>query len=149
MALSSINKKVGTRCPRPSYERFLEGCGFALGASNVCLVVKTRQAPSRHSRDARVYGHTTTAMHKLSTPPPVAPLSVPVCTMAHVVHQHVRQHSNGRLSVMHAIALSKLLYTLEHSARSRTARKSPPCGTAVVISLHHGTRGASTCTPAF
>ena len=32
-------------------------------------LVKTRRAPSRHSRDARVYGHTTTAMHKLSTPP--------------------------------------------------------------------------------
>ena len=29
--------------------------------------VKTRRAPSRHGRDARVYGHTTTAMHKLST----------------------------------------------------------------------------------
>ena len=28
-------------------------------------------APSRHSRDGRVYGHTTTAMHKLSTPPPL------------------------------------------------------------------------------
>ena len=33
-------------------------------------LVKTRCAPSRHSRDARVYGNTTTAMHKLSTPPP-------------------------------------------------------------------------------
>ena len=33
-------------------------------------LVKTRRAPSRHSRDARVYGHKTTAMHKLSTPPP-------------------------------------------------------------------------------
>ena len=32
-------------------------------------LVKTRRAPSRHSRDARVYGHTTTAMHKLSTHP--------------------------------------------------------------------------------
>ena len=31
---------------------------------------KTCRAPSRHSRDARVYGHTTTAMHKLSPPPP-------------------------------------------------------------------------------
>ena len=31
-------------------------------------LVKTRRAPSRHSGDARVYGHTTTAMHKLSTP---------------------------------------------------------------------------------
>ena len=33
-------------------------------------LVKTRRAPSRHGRDARVYGHKTTAMHKLSTPPP-------------------------------------------------------------------------------
>ena len=33
-------------------------------------LVTTRRAPSRHSRDARVYGHTTTAMHKLSTVPP-------------------------------------------------------------------------------
>ena len=33
-------------------------------------LVKTRRAPSRHSRDARVYGHTTTAMHKLSTHTP-------------------------------------------------------------------------------
>ena len=32
--------------------------------------VKTRRAPSRHSRDATVYGHATTVMHKLSTPPP-------------------------------------------------------------------------------
>ena len=32
-------------------------------------LMKTRRAPSRHSRDARVYGHTTTAMHELSTPP--------------------------------------------------------------------------------
>ena len=36
-------------------------------------LVKTRRAPSRHSRDARVYGHTTTAMHKRSTPPPEEP----------------------------------------------------------------------------
>ena len=41
-------------------------------------LVKTRRAPSRHSRDARVYGHTTTAMHKLSTPsPPPRPAPSP------------------------------------------------------------------------
>ena len=41
-------------------------------------LVKTRRAPSRHSRDARVYGHTTTAMHKLSTPPrPPSPVPRP------------------------------------------------------------------------
>ena len=32
-------------------------------------LVKTRRAPSRYSRGARVYGHTATAMHKLRTTP--------------------------------------------------------------------------------
>ena len=32
--------------------------------------VKTRRAPSRYSRNVRVYDHTTTSIHKLSTPPP-------------------------------------------------------------------------------
>ena len=31
--------------------------------------VKTRRAPSQHCRDARVYGHTTTVMLDMSTPP--------------------------------------------------------------------------------
>ena len=39
--------------------------------------VKTRRAPCRHCRDGRVYGHTTSAMHGMSTPPrgplPLAP----------------------------------------------------------------------------
>ena len=38
-------------------------------------LVKTWRNPSRHSMNARVYGHTTTAMHKLSTPRPPRPLS--------------------------------------------------------------------------
>ena len=29
------------------------------------------RALSQHSTDARVYGHTTTAMYKMSTPPPI------------------------------------------------------------------------------
>ena len=82
LALSSISKKVGTRCRNTSYERFLEGCSSPFmrlaehhGASRSvqamsALLVKTRRAPPRHSRDARIYGHTTTAMHKLGTPPP-------------------------------------------------------------------------------
>ena len=37
-------------------------------------LVNTQRAASQHSRDARVGGHTTTAMHKLSTPPPSPPL---------------------------------------------------------------------------
>ena len=36
---------------------------FELGASDVCLVGVTRRGPSRHFRDARAYGRTTTAMY--------------------------------------------------------------------------------------
>ena len=85
LALPSMSKKVVTRCRSPSYERFLEEVQFTLfmrlaephGASRLVQtmsiwLVKTRRAPSRHSRDAREYGHTTTVMHKLSTPPALA-----------------------------------------------------------------------------
>ena len=46
---------------------------FALCATSVCLVGEnpTCSVPASISRDARVYDHTTTAMHKLSPPPPV------------------------------------------------------------------------------
>ena len=50
---------------------------FALGARNVYLVGGTRHAPSRQCRDARVHGHTTTAMHEYRVPaprPPAPPL---------------------------------------------------------------------------
>ena len=40
--------------------------------------VKTRRAPSRHCRDARVYGHTTTAMHDNE------------CTLPRVKHTQAR-----------------------------------------------------------
>ena len=48
--------------------RTLHGASRLVQAMSAWLV-KTRRAPSRHSRDAKVYGHTTAAMHKLSTPP--------------------------------------------------------------------------------
>ena len=38
------------------------GASRSVQAKSACSV-KTRRAPSRHCRDARVYGHTTTAMH--------------------------------------------------------------------------------------
>ena len=41
--------------------------------------VETRCAPSRQSRAARVYGHTTTAMQKLSTPPPTPHIKPVYC----------------------------------------------------------------------
>ena len=40
--------------------------------------VKPRRAPPRHCRSARVYGHTTTAMHEIEhTPPPAPPDPLP------------------------------------------------------------------------
>ena len=82
LALSSISKKVGTRCRRPSYERFLEsprrtphGAPRLVQATPAWLV-KTRHASSRHSRVARVlcsydYSHAQTE----SPPPPPCCLS--------------------------------------------------------------------------
>ena len=79
---TSISKNVGTRCRSLSYElmqftfhatrRTPHGASRLVQAMSAWLV-KTRCAPPRHSRYARVYGHTTTAMHKLSTPPPIPP----------------------------------------------------------------------------
>ena len=37
---------------------------------------KTRRSPSRHYRDARVYGHTTTAMHDNEYAPPPTDLTI-------------------------------------------------------------------------
>ena len=48
------------------------GASRLVQAMSACLVT-TRRAPSRHSRDARVYGHTTTAMHELNVPLPPPP----------------------------------------------------------------------------
>ena len=44
---------------------------FTPGARNVCPVGENRaRSPSRHRKDATVYGHTTTAVHGMSTPRP-------------------------------------------------------------------------------
>ena len=51
---------------------------------NVCLVSETRRAPSQHCRDARVYGHTTTAMRDNEYPPRHRPERRSGC-LAHAV----------------------------------------------------------------
>ena len=72
--------------------------------------VKTRHAPSRHCRGARVYGHTTTAMHDNEyTTPPIETALIPGglaqgsarkipkynrrCKQIHTHRPHVRCHS--------------------------------------------------------
>ena len=81
----SINSTLSSLCKksRPQ-KRFLVGCGspFTRLAQHLTVhsasrlvqarsswSVKTGCAPSKHYRDAGVYGYTTTAMHALSTPP--------------------------------------------------------------------------------
>ena len=61
------------------------GASGLVQAMSACLV-KTRRARSRHSRDARVYGHTTKAMHKLSTPPPPSPPPRLLQRVIHALH---------------------------------------------------------------
>ena len=68
----------------------------AYGASRLvqamsAWLVKTRRAPSWHSRDARVYGHTTTVMHKLSTTPPPPPADHVHLDHAHLDPAHVNK----------------------------------------------------------
>ena len=50
-----------------------------LGQAMSAWFVKTRRAPSRHRRDARVHGHTTTAMHEYRVHPPPPPALPPAC----------------------------------------------------------------------
>ena len=96
LTLSSICKKVGTKVPKSVLRVVLGRMQFILhatrrtphGASRLvqamsAWLVKTRRAPSRHGRDARVYGHKTTAMHKLSTPPP------PQLIVRNRTHHHI------------------------------------------------------------
>ena len=57
-------------CDLPDTSRFASRLVQAVSAWSL----KTRRAPSRHCRDTRVYGHTTTAMHDIEyTPPARAP----------------------------------------------------------------------------
>ena len=72
----SICKKLRTRCRSPLHKRLLVGCSSPFmrlakhltanraWCKQICAwAMKPRRAPSRGCRHARVYGHTTTAMH--------------------------------------------------------------------------------------
>ena len=73
--LSSIRNKVRLKSGVSRMQLTLHATRLtAHGASRLVQAisawsVKTLRAPSRHCRDARVYGHTTTAMHVTSTTP--------------------------------------------------------------------------------
>ena len=60
----SASSEVLGRIAHPSFDSPNHLRRFALGASNMPVrMVKTRRALSRHCRNTRVYGHTTTAKH--------------------------------------------------------------------------------------
>ena len=54
--------------------------------------VRIRRAPSRRCRDGRLYGHTTMAMHDMSTPPPSF---IPNLTDAFAQHDGHRSRDEG------------------------------------------------------
>ena len=59
---------------------------------------KTRRASSRHGRDARVYGHTTTAMQKLSALPPASlPYPNPAVALTRTRDSRAPLHRRGLL----------------------------------------------------
>ena len=70
-------------------------------------LLKARRASSRHRRDARVYGHTTTAMHKLSTPSPPPATAAVVNTEAREAHGKVGSwYPTGRNFSLAAVRLT-------------------------------------------
>ena len=88
--LSSVSRKSRHKMRKSVLRAVLGRMQFTLHATRRTLnagsrlvqaisvwLVKTRRAPSWHGRDARDYGHTTTAMHKLSTPYPPPPSLLP------------------------------------------------------------------------
>ena len=66
---SELVSNLHAPCDSPSTSRFASRLVLAMSAWSV----KTRRAPSRHRRDARVYGHTTTVVHDNEYAPPPSP----------------------------------------------------------------------------
>ena len=78
--------------------------------------VKTRHAPSRHCRDARVYGHTTTAMHDIEYLSPIE-YTPPLLAMALPPSPVVP----AQLQAATATAASALAATVASSVRTTVA----------------------------
>ena len=68
---SPLHKRllVGCTSPRKRFDQHLTALRDWCKKTSTWSV-KTQRAPPRQCRDARVYGHTTAAMHSMSTPPP-------------------------------------------------------------------------------
>ena len=74
-ARKSASRTVLSRMQHTLYatRRTPHGASLCLVLAMSVWSVKTRRAPPRHCRDARVYGPTTTAMHDMSTHAPCFP----------------------------------------------------------------------------
>ena len=81
--------------------------------------VKTRRVPSRHCRDAKVYGHTIRVMHDMSTPPP---------SWTHLVFFAVAAFADGcghpvnglhRIQKHHSVFLRQLPYFSAHMLQGK------------------------------
>ena len=95
--------------------------GSTLEQAMCAWLVKTRRAPSRHSRDERVYGQTTMAVHKLRTPPP--PRCYP--TPPGFPRGCGRRHSRGRHNHIHRTPIRRHGRQSRHRALHKRGRFPP------------------------
>ena len=98
-------------------------------------LVKTRRAPSRHRRGARVYDHATTTMPKLSTPPPPPALFVKTGLCAHGVSSSPVEQQNR--FVFHSMYLETISNSRCHCKGIRTT---------ILIHIGHTQRHTSCST---
>ena len=103
--------------------------------------VKSRRSPSRQSRDARVYGHATTATHEMSTPFPqtVSPTNALHCKLVssplsacetdnsiNVILNFFYKFPFGLFLVSTRFCASKRLKECVYSERKSSAPKTRP-----------------------
>ena len=92
--------------------------------------VKTRRAPSRHCRDARVYGCTTTTMHDMSTPCPRSFFRLFTQLYPSYVTEGLRQALEAFESRMPGFVCDEALL---HGVETRT---SSPVQVTIVVRLY-------------
>ena len=106
-------------------------------------LAKTRRAPCRHSRDARVYGHTITGMHKQSTPAPSTPPPHATAYLIRVLPAHldfvvvVFQHSRCQLLLESSILPLEALNQLPPLLRFLLLNHLAVEPLSVEVVLHH------------
>ena len=101
-------------------------------------LVKTRRAPPRHCRDARVYGHTTTAMrdYEYNAPPSLlGPLLELQVSSPETAQSHQSSNVSVKLPHGRAVLESRLAYCVHAHPPSRKKCRHPFCFVLFLFSV--------------